>query len=459
MKKTFFWSIFIWLTVVFLFVFDSSASAKGISVVSKEGQTLRLYDDYQAVVVGVSNYVSWPKLPNATKDAEEVAEQLNKMGFTVKLVTDPTYRQLQKTLSDLAYDMGNKADRALLFYYAGHGETEKSGDSPMGYIIPADCPVLSDDPTGFHSRAISMKEIETASTRMKARHVIMLFDACFSGSVFALGRPVPEDITKKSNMPVRQYIIAGRPDETSPEESMFKRCFLMSLNGYADLNDDGYITGTELAMYLSDIVANTTHRKQHPQYGKNNHAGLDQGDFVFAASTGSEPEMKKAEKPQQASKKKADQGQSALDQKIRELEATIKEAKALKDELKEGRGGPSSDGQVMEEKGAASQSSPVKDLNKQIQVLQDQNRMLEEENKRLRAQLRERKSGKMPDSRVTEGYQKQIQALQDRNRMLEAQYERLKAERHRDEVKKTDDNVPSGVMPHEVGNSGLGAAP
>lgn len=49
---------------------------------------------------------------------------------------------------------------------------------------------------------------------------------------------------------------------------MFKRCFLMRLNGYADLNDHGYITGTELAMYLSDIVANSTHRKQHPHYMK-----------------------------------------------------------------------------------------------------------------------------------------------------------------------------------------------
>ena len=134
---------------------------------------------------------------------------------------------------------------------------------------------------GFATHAISMKDIESISLRIRAKHVIMLFDSCFSGSLFALVRAVPDDITEKSALPVRQYITAGKEDEQVPDRSMFKRCFLVGLEGDADLTGDGYITGTELGMYLSDRVVNYTHRRQHPQYGKINIPDLDRGDFIF----------------------------------------------------------------------------------------------------------------------------------------------------------------------------------
>ncbi len=182
----------------------------------------------------------------------------------------------------MVYDLGIEKDRGLLFYYAGHGETETMADgSRLGYIIPRDCPLLKKDPRGFSNHAISMKEIESVSLRVRSKHVLMLFDSCFSGALFALVRAVPDDITEKSTLPVRQYITAGREDEQVPDKSIFKRCFLLGLDGDADLTGDGYITGSELGMYLSDKVVNYTHRQQHPQYGKINNPDLDRGDFIF----------------------------------------------------------------------------------------------------------------------------------------------------------------------------------
>jgi hypothetical protein len=109
----------------------------------------------------------------------------------------------------------------------------------------------------------------------------MVFDSCFSGSLFSLVRAVPEDISEKSAFPVRQYITAGSEDETVPDRSIFKRCFLVGLQGDADLTKDGYITGSELGLYLSDNVIKYTKRRQHPQYGKINNPDLDRGDFIF----------------------------------------------------------------------------------------------------------------------------------------------------------------------------------
>jgi uncharacterized caspase-like protein len=258
------------------------ATSRGISIVSQKGKTYHLYKDYQALVVGVSDYEKWPDLPNAVKDAQEVAETLKRVGFEVELVTNPNYQQLRKVLNDLTYKYGREQNRALLFYYAGHGETEIMADgTKLGYIIPRDCPLLRQDPWGFVNRAISMKDIEAYSLRIRSKHLLMLFDSCFSGSLFSMVRAVPQDISEKSTQPVRQYITAGTEEEQVPDKSMFKRSLLVGLEGDADLTRDGYITGSELGLYLADKVVKYTKGKQHPQYGKINNPELDRGDFIF----------------------------------------------------------------------------------------------------------------------------------------------------------------------------------
>ena len=310
------------------------AVTRGIRVIAKTGQSLYLYKNYYALVVGVSNYEKWPRLPNAVNDAKEVASKLKELGFEVKLVLDPSSREMKTALSEMVYDMGIEENRAILFYYAGHGETETLADkTKMGYIIPRDCPILEKDPKGFATHAISMRDIESVSMRIKSKHVLMLFDSCFSGSLFSLVRAVPDDITEKSALPVRQYITAGREDEQVPDKSMFKRCLLLGLEGDADLTGDGYITGSELGMYLSDKVVNYTHRRQHPQYGKINNPDLDRGDFIFALKAPSQPSTQIPAAPSpslEAEKQRLAEERERIKRERQELE----ELKALMEERK-----------------------------------------------------------------------------------------------------------------------------
>jgi hypothetical protein len=342
MKKTFLFFFILMILSVICIASRVSAANRGISVVSKQGQSLHFYNDYQALVVGVSNYELWPKLPNAVNDAVDVARKFRGMGIHVNLILDPTYRELKTALTDMVYEMGREQNRGVLFYYAGHGETETLADGrKMGYIIPRDCPLLRNDPRGFANHAISMREIESASLRIRSKHVLMLFDSCFSGALFAMVRAVPHDITEKSTLPVRQYITAGREDEEVPDQSMFKRCLLIGLEGDADLTGDGYITGSELGMYLADKVVNYTHRQQHPQYGKINNPDLDRGDFVLSLA-------KSVSLPQQAPQSvrrfqapSESQGlreeRAKLERERRELEeirALIAERKSLEAEKK-----------------------------------------------------------------------------------------------------------------------------
>jgi hypothetical protein len=124
------------LVVSLTFSLPLYATTRGIKVVSQKGQDLYLYKDYHALVVGVSEYDYWPDLPNATKDAREVESILKSFDFEVRLLLNPTSRQLSDALKTMAFRLGKVKDRALLFYFAGHGETLELADgTELGYII------------------------------------------------------------------------------------------------------------------------------------------------------------------------------------------------------------------------------------------------------------------------------------------------------------------------------------
>jgi formylglycine-generating enzyme required for sulfatase activity len=255
---------------------------RGIRIVPKSGESLCLYKGYYALVVGVSEYDQWPDLPNAANDAREVSSALESLEVKVRLLLDPTSRQLSDALKEVTFHIGQEQNLALLLYFAGHGETLELADgTELGYIIPKDCPLKQPDPAGFDDKAISMTEIESLALKVKSTHVLMVFDSCFSGSLFNLLRAAPVDITEKSAKPVRQFITAGSAGEQVPDRSVFKIVFLDGIKGYADLNGDGYVTGSELGMHIQDKVVNYTRGGQHPQYGKINNPRLDKGDFVF----------------------------------------------------------------------------------------------------------------------------------------------------------------------------------
>ena len=97
-----------------LFPTSSLTATRGISITSKQGQSLYLYKDYHALVVGITHYEKWPDLPNAVKDAKEVANKLEQLGFEVKRVLDPTSREMKSALTEVVYGMGNQKNRALL---------------------------------------------------------------------------------------------------------------------------------------------------------------------------------------------------------------------------------------------------------------------------------------------------------------------------------------------------------
>lgn len=261
----------------------SQRGMKPIKVRTRAGQEIELYKDSYALVVGNSTYTKgWNPIGGALQDVEEIAAALKKHDFTVTLEKDLTKPEFEDAFEKFVTE-GRHENNRLLFYYAGHGHTEKlaNGDD-LGYLVMVDAP-LPENSRINHRKSVDMESLVTQAKRIQARHVLFIFDSCFSGTILnaARNQEQPENISYSVQQPVRQFITAGRANEGVPDKSVFKQAFLNLIEGSARQPvPDDYITGEELGFYLKHQVP-IYNKGQHPQYGKINDPNLDQGDFVF----------------------------------------------------------------------------------------------------------------------------------------------------------------------------------
>ncbi len=246
-----------------------------------------LYKESWALVIGVSHYEHWPELPGVKKDVERVKNILEKHGFMVRALLNPTRQEFKTTLDDFINERGLDFDNRLVIYFAGHGVTLKTPDNrEEGYLVMSDTPALSEpDKTSFIQKAAPIRWMEQHAKDIHSKHALFVFDSCFSGKLFEEMRRRGEPLAAELIKPVRQFITAGTANQTVPDKSLFCDYFVKALEGYADANNDGLVTGTELGEYLKRKVAEDSKLSQTPQTpisGKIIDSQLNQGDFVFA---------------------------------------------------------------------------------------------------------------------------------------------------------------------------------
>jgi uncharacterized caspase-like protein/peptidoglycan/xylan/chitin deacetylase (PgdA/CDA1 family) len=241
------------------------------------------YEDSWAMVIGIDDYAKWPKLQYAARDAEAIRKTLvDNFGFASdKVFTlkngDATRNAILGTFHDKLAHNVKKNDRIFVFF-AGHGATRHlSSGRDLGYIIPVDS-----DPAQIASDAIPMTEIQDIAESLTAKHVLFVMDACYSGLGLTRGGSSSQFLKENAKRIGRQMLTAGGADQLVSDggpggHSVFTWTLLQGLGGKADLNNDGMITGTELAAYVAPAVASIS--QQTPAFGSL--PGSQGGEFVF----------------------------------------------------------------------------------------------------------------------------------------------------------------------------------
>lgn len=248
---------------------------------SQAVEEIYLYSKSYALVIGIDNYHNgWPRLSNAVADAAKVAEGLTEKGFEVTFKKNLSSKELKVVFEEFFILKSEDSQARLFVWFAGHGHTLDGN----GFLVPNDAPSPTAKAARFKYMALSMRRFGEFMRLANFRHTLVVFDCCFAGTIFETLRSTPPPtITPMIKYPVRQFLTSGDSNQSVSDNGLFAKLFLRAIKNQegADLNSDGYLTGTELGYFMSDRITKLTNARQTPRCGKLLDEDYDRGDFVF----------------------------------------------------------------------------------------------------------------------------------------------------------------------------------
>jgi hypothetical protein len=238
-----------------------------------------------ALVIANQQYQHWGKLETPRSDAQAVSAVLKqRFGFEVTQLQDVTRQQMLAALSRLRQQAGPQDQ--VVVYYAGHGQMDDV--TARGYWIPVD-----GDEKDL-AKWVSVIDVTDQLSAMTARHVLVIADSCYSGTLTRSLVPVVDQaltaeqrinpLKQLSKQRARVAMTSGglEPvvDGGSVSHSLFARSLLDVLG---QVNSP--VAAQELYQSVSARFAHLAKRlriQQTPQYAPIGFAGHEAGDFVLS---------------------------------------------------------------------------------------------------------------------------------------------------------------------------------
>lgn len=256
----------------------------------------RVYLRVHALCIGIDKYRSpgIPDVPFGVNDAESIGLVLKeKYGYTVRTLIGPraTKENILEALNGYRSELG--PDEGLIVFFAGHGQTVqqiKAEQGQRGYLIPYDARLsLKDtsDPGEWEEQAIGMGWLGNQAKACKARHVLILADACFSGFIGRRGGlSGREDLRQLISRPSRIAITSGTEgqsafSDTGLNHGIFTH-FLLN-----ELRTGESISAMELFEWVRRGVADRSGGTMTPQFRE---IVINNGEFVFIPTALSDKE-------------------------------------------------------------------------------------------------------------------------------------------------------------------------
>jgi caspase domain-containing protein len=224
------------------------------------------------IFIGINNYASLgSQLMFPSNDARAMADAFragSSLQNTVVTLIDAsaTREHVLSSMEDIARQV-QPGDQVWL-YFAGIGF--QYGSEPSSYLALAGTQARS-----LQAGSLSSDELIHWVKDLKAKQVLLLIDACYSGGMLHRGisvSPQPsiayrELMEKRGG---RVLIAAGQADQLAFEDAklghgIFTYYLLQGLTGAADFDRDGYITAMELSSYVtSEVAGHSSGRAQVP---------------------------------------------------------------------------------------------------------------------------------------------------------------------------------------------------
>lgn len=239
-----------------------------------------LYDNSLALIVGIDTYRDplIPRLANAENDARNLAQVLASPPYNFKvrqLLAEEATRN--GVLEELGTFRSTQPDDRIIVYFACHGYEEKDlyGRS-IGFVL------VADSRTGKSYSALRLDEITDIRNYAPAKHILFMFDTCFSGHALGttrMGMAAPHKyLTKRAY----QVLTAGGPDEVVVDTHSMTSDLVRILKT-RQLDQYGYLTASSIALELRGRFSDDKRRAQLPLFG--HLVNSEGGEFILYAET------------------------------------------------------------------------------------------------------------------------------------------------------------------------------
>ncbi|MHC1703976.1 MAG: caspase family protein [Tenuifilaceae bacterium] len=226
------------------------------------------------VVIGVAQYRELPPAPYADNDAKIMKDYFEKV-LGVEQVIQYTNEQVAGFFFDDIFnpDVGElrkaivKGETEVFVFYSGHGVPDKDGKNI--FLFPSDGRVARLENQGYN-----IEKLYENLSKMGAKHVTIILDACFSGASRSSVKVATENLIGQKGVKVRPkntwlgdpnftVISSSTGEETSlgfddSETGLFTYYIAAGLQGAADTNGDKTITLGELKEYVVNNVKDTS---------------------------------------------------------------------------------------------------------------------------------------------------------------------------------------------------------
>jgi uncharacterized caspase-like protein len=231
------------------------------------------YGNYHALIIGNNAYTRITPLVSAVRDARRLQSILQQLyGFETTLLLDASRDAIINQLTRYRRELGPNDN--LLIYYAGHGWLDEDADE--GYWLPIDAE--ADDP----ARWLSNSTLTTSIRTLKAKHVLVIADSCFSGKLTrdaGISIRGQDYVSRLARKKARTVMTSGGLEPVVDSggkdgHSVFASALFNTLEKNTGVVD----TSLMFNVIRREVALNA---EQFPEYGDIRRAGHDGGDFLF----------------------------------------------------------------------------------------------------------------------------------------------------------------------------------
>ncbi len=231
--------------------------------------------------IGIDEYIQprW-RLNNCVRDVTAVRDLLieqydfEKEDTKLLLNGEATFEGILRELDELFERMKDRPDDSLVLMYSGHGENY--GGRGIGALIPADA-------TSKFSY-LNLSHIKSLLDSFTCRHIVVIFDSCFSGLIFQQRRAAAT--APPERYPSRFALTSGRNTPVSDgfrgEHSPFVESLLFQLK-----ENDGLLGANALAQSIIDDLDRFEREDgQEPDCGPFSDSTRFRGQYYFHPRAG-----------------------------------------------------------------------------------------------------------------------------------------------------------------------------